>query len=542
ERHTLFISGISGDLVSQYTRPDANLLNEVAINDSLSEQNEQDLAYIMMVGYNEVKRDLTLVLDGIPTVSILRAGYTVVAPVKLFLWIGLMLLVIYIAINISSEIKVISRFASALALVPFLFINIYSCSPLFYGGASGEEGVPPWLLGLGIPADTQGVNSPTTTSGGGGGGSASQETARIPGMFFMHPDHLGSITMLTDGYGNVLAGGEMGGKSHITYKPYGEILRTDSYGPDVSKYKYTGQEEDMESGLYYYKARYYDPAMGRFMQNDTEVNALEPNGMNRMMYVSGDPISFRDPSGNICGANVFSALALVFLGPVIGSFVAAGGGVSGNHTGGGSCSKLPNEKHALGFLIFFRAQTIADPGEKNALLYMGMMYIEGLTGKGPSPLGKMSRTELQLFLLLEQNTTNLNPAIYFAIYSMMTTGVLNPKTAIDTASMHHDHFGPKILDPNNRRANSQWMGRAKTAAFSHDSWSSNYKREYEAAGHCGRARAGCATINSIGTTIGNAVTAAVGSITFSIANGLTGLGTIRESRYYIRKARGKIKL
>lgn len=308
ERHTLFITGISGDLVSQYTRPDANLLNQVAINNSLSEQNDQDIAYAIITSYNDVKRDLTLVWDGIPSFQILREGYTVVAPVKLFLWIGLLLLVIYIAINISSDIKVSARFASAIALVPFLFINIYSCSPLFYGGASGEEGVPPWLLGLGIPADTQSVNSPTNTSGGGGGGNASQATARIPGMFFMHPDHLGSITMLTDGYGNVLAGGEMGGKSHITYKPYGEILRTDSYGPDVSKYKYTGQEEDMESGLYYYKARYYDPAMGRFTQNDSLSFPGKIQGMNRMMYVEGNPIRFTDSSGNNKHIHMFNRI------------------------------------------------------------------------------------------------------------------------------------------------------------------------------------------------------------------------------------------
>ncbi|EOQ95624.1 RHS repeat-associated core domain protein [Leptospira wolbachii serovar Codice str. CDC] len=66
--------------------------------------------------------------------------------------------------------------------------------------------------------------------------------------------------MITDGHGNVLAGGERGGKSHITYKPYGEIFRTDSYGPDITKFKYTGQEKDQESGLCYYKARYYNAA------------------------------------------------------------------------------------------------------------------------------------------------------------------------------------------------------------------------------------------------------------------------------------------
>lgn len=104
--------------------------------------------------------------------------------------------------------------------------------------------------------------------------------------------------MITDGNGNVLAGGERGGKSHITYKPYGEILRTDSYGPDITKFKYTGQEEDQESGLYYYKARYYDASLGRFASNDGMVFPDKEQGMNRMMYVEGNPIAFVDSSGN----------------------------------------------------------------------------------------------------------------------------------------------------------------------------------------------------------------------------------------------------
>ncbi len=103
--------------------------------------------------------------------------------------------------------------------------------------------------------------------------------------------------MITDGNGNVLAGGERGGKSHITYKPYGEILRTDSYGPDITKFKYSGQEEDQESGLYYYKARYYDAALGRFASNDGMTFPQNPQGMNRLMYVDGNPIKSRDKSG-----------------------------------------------------------------------------------------------------------------------------------------------------------------------------------------------------------------------------------------------------
>ncbi len=156
-----------------------------------------------------------------------------------------------------------------------------------------------WLLGIGngIPANTPSVSN-ESSSGGGGGGSASSGSTRITGMYFYHPDHLGSITMITDGNGNVLAGGERGGKSHITYKPYGEILRTDSYGPDITKFKYTGQEEDRESGLYYYKARYYDAILGRFISNDGMVFPEKEQGMNRQMYVEGNPMMWRDVSGN----------------------------------------------------------------------------------------------------------------------------------------------------------------------------------------------------------------------------------------------------
>ena len=104
--------------------------------------------------------------------------------------------------------------------------------------------------------------------------------------------------MITDGFGNLITGGNMGGKSSINYKPYGEIHITDSGGPDVSKFKYTGQEEDKESGLMYYKARYYDPALGRFLQADSVVMPESTFGLNRYMYVFGNPMKFGDRGGN----------------------------------------------------------------------------------------------------------------------------------------------------------------------------------------------------------------------------------------------------
>ncbi|EMY67788.1 RHS repeat-associated core domain-containing protein, partial [Leptospira vanthielii] len=93
-----------------------------------------------------------------------------------------------------------------------------------------------------------------------------------------------------------------------TYKPYGEIFRTDSYGPDITKFKYTGQEEDQESGLYYYKARYYDASLGRFVSNDGQVFPDKEQGMNRMMYVEGNPVAFVDPSGNNKHIHMFNRI------------------------------------------------------------------------------------------------------------------------------------------------------------------------------------------------------------------------------------------
>jgi RHS repeat-associated protein len=47
-------------------------------------------------------------------------------------------------------------------------------------------------------------------------------------------------------------------------------------------------------GLMYYKARYYDSRIGRFLQQDSMAFPNQINGMNRMMYVEGNPVGFRD--------------------------------------------------------------------------------------------------------------------------------------------------------------------------------------------------------------------------------------------------------
>ncbi|TGM56890.1 RHS repeat-associated core domain-containing protein [Leptospira vanthielii] len=332
-RPTLYVIGAEGDMVAQYSRGDAILLNQMASNDWLvnpfcKDVNiDCDTYWKNRVGFFFIKtlEDTNVYVDGK-----LREGHRALPWVAL---LGFLFWVVYQTkdqtedANVENQTvdlfgisllpsftnriqKQIPRYGTALLVVMFSFTTTAGCFPLLLGGGEAESGTPIWLLGLGngIPADTQSV-ADEPGQGGSGGGGTSTGNARVEGMYFFHPDHLGSITMITDGHGNVLAGGERGGKSHITYKPYGEIFRTDSYGPDITKFKYTGQEEDQESGLYYYKARYYDASLGRFVSNDGVTMPSSMQGLNRMMYVDGNPISFRDRTGNSRANNFLQDMA-----------------------------------------------------------------------------------------------------------------------------------------------------------------------------------------------------------------------------------------
>ncbi len=104
---------------------------------------------------------------------------------------------------------------------------------------------------------------------------------------FYHNDHLGSVSLLTDQSGAVL--------ENTKYLPYGDILS----GGTKSKYLFTGQEKDKETGLNYYGARYYNSHMQRFIQPDSVLPDLyDPQGLNRYSYVRNNPLKYTDPSGH----------------------------------------------------------------------------------------------------------------------------------------------------------------------------------------------------------------------------------------------------
>ena len=52
------------------------------------------------------------------------------------------------------------------------------------------------------------------------------------------------------------------------YRIYGAVLDSAGTAPLTVRYRWTGRELDQETGLYYFRARYYDPAVQRFIQED----------------------------------------------------------------------------------------------------------------------------------------------------------------------------------------------------------------------------------------------------------------------------------
>ena len=101
---------------------------------------------------------------------------------------------------------------------------------------------------------------------------------------FYDADGLGSITSLSSGAGALA--------QTYTFDSFGKVAN--STGSLTSPFQYTARESDPETGLYYYRARYYDSTIGRFRSEDP---ARFPEGTNFYRYVQNHPTNLVDPSG-----------------------------------------------------------------------------------------------------------------------------------------------------------------------------------------------------------------------------------------------------
>jgi RHS repeat-associated protein len=386
EKHTLYFKGLYGDIFSQLTRNDAALVTELREpqlpNFTVSQCSKKNSRSVTDLNkpVTDPNKPVTEALECDPTLSIVTyyknklndyshktivsAYNTVSKRESMFVMYGIFLLLGY-AIYLLQQNKRLVFAPTPLLLLAYMIV-FTDCGNF----NSTKKGEAPWLLlASGINKDTPSVDDASTSStpglsGSSGGGTVSP-VVPVTGMFFLHPDHLGSITMISDGYGNVISGGNNGGKSSMNYKPYGEMNRTDSSGPDITRFKYTGQEEDKETGLLYYKARYYDPSLGRFLQADSVVNIIGSQGLNRYMYTDGNPVKYKDLDGHNKTKDFFSKIGPNMLGAA--EWASKGLQNAGKTYSNALFGKRHNEtalshpKKGYGDMIDYTWQSLTDP-------------------------------------------------------------------------------------------------------------------------------------------------------------------------------------
>ena len=116
---------------------------------------------------------------------------------------------------------------------------------------------------------------------------------------YLTMDQLGSVRIATDGAGNVVR--------RADFLPFGEEIPAGlggrtlaGYGQGGPRQRFTGQERETESGVDYFKARYFNGAQGRFTSADgpmVDQSAGDPGSWNLFAYGRNNPLRWVDPSG-----------------------------------------------------------------------------------------------------------------------------------------------------------------------------------------------------------------------------------------------------
>jgi RHS repeat-associated protein len=125
---------------------------------------------------------------------------------------------------------------------------------------------------------------------------------------YYHADALGSVLKMTNASGSVT--------HEYRYDAYGGIEAGSAQGG----FSFTGREWDPESGLFYYRARYFDPTIGRFISEDPI--GLK-GGINIYRYANNNPVFYIDPSGEL-GEILLADIALnIVTGAITGAISGA---------------------------------------------------------------------------------------------------------------------------------------------------------------------------------------------------------------------------
>ena len=116
-------------------------------------------------------------------------------------------------------------------------------------------------------------------------------------------DEMGSITHVVDENEEIL--------NHYEYDAWGNLTTCEENVHN--RFKFNGQQYDPISQQYYLRARYYNPVIGRFTQEDS----YNVDGLNLYAYCRNNPVSYVDPSGNICGRRANTLMDNVLSGKAL---------------------------------------------------------------------------------------------------------------------------------------------------------------------------------------------------------------------------------
>jgi len=115
-------------------------------------------------------------------------------------------------------------------------------------------------------------------------------------------DGMGSVRVLTDATGAVT--------DTYDYDAWGNAVNTT--GATSNLFLYRGEQYDSDLGLYYLRARYFNPLSGRFLTRDPKAGHIKvPATLHKYFYAGADPVNLDDPSGETLRERVMTSLLLI---------------------------------------------------------------------------------------------------------------------------------------------------------------------------------------------------------------------------------------
>ncbi|MFP5386042.1 MAG: RHS repeat-associated core domain-containing protein [Bacteriovoracia bacterium] len=270
---------------------------------------------------------------------------------------------------------------------------------------------------------TDDVLSVNVTSAGVGRGLAS-----TTGSYQYLKDGLGSIVDIADSNGTVV--------QHYAYSAFGKILKiSDKDGNDISAnpviepyFTFAGREWDAESGLYFNRARYYSPDLGRFISVDPDPGKLSNpiTFVNKYIYGNNNPIMMTDPTGR------FGFLAAVGVTLLYTGVISAIQAEYQSKNGGGSWSDNFWKNWAINFGISMIGLGAHAAMSTNASYSLGWggVYSGTSTGASGFSAGFFQSTPGSTAAAGQLYWHEVGHAINFGLFNTFTQGGNSLKTRL----------------------------------------------------------------------------------------------------------------